>query len=92
MCPILGPLVPLCWVSGDISSGFESHSGFCFICLFCGGECNIHSLRSTSGATPADLLTTSIAASHFPTCINQQGPKIGHVSAKNINLKKLKSF
>ena len=23
---------------------------------FCGGECNVHSLRSTSGATHADLL------------------------------------
>ena len=30
-CPILGPLVPLFWISGDISSGFQSQSGFCLI-------------------------------------------------------------
>ena len=23
-CPILGPLVPLFWISGDVSSGFQS--------------------------------------------------------------------
>ena len=23
MCPILGPLVPLFWISSDISSGFQ---------------------------------------------------------------------
>ena len=30
-CSILGPLVPLFWISGDISSGFQSQSGFCLI-------------------------------------------------------------
>ena len=30
-CPILGPLVPLFWISGDISSGFQIQSGFCLI-------------------------------------------------------------
>ena len=30
-CPILGPLVPLFWISGDVSSGFRSQSGFCLI-------------------------------------------------------------
>ena len=59
------------WISGDISSGFQSQSGFCFICLFCRGECNVHSLRSTSSATCADLLTASIAASNFPRCISR---------------------
>ena len=54
-CPFLGPLVPLFWISGDISSGFQSQSGFCLIRYFCGGECNIHSPRFTSGATLADL-------------------------------------
>ena len=24
MCPILGPLVPLFWISGHVSSGFQS--------------------------------------------------------------------
>ena len=44
-----GPLVPLFWISGDVSSGFQSHSGFCLI-HFCRGECNVYSLRSTSSA------------------------------------------
>ena len=30
-CPILGPLVPLFWISGDVSFGFQSQSGFCLI-------------------------------------------------------------
>ena len=55
-CPFMGPLVPLFWISGDVSSGFQSQSGFCLICYFCGGECNVHSPRFTSGATLADLL------------------------------------
>ena len=29
-CPILGPLVPLFWISGDVSSGFQSHV-FCIV-------------------------------------------------------------
>ena len=41
--------------SGDVSSGFQSQSGFCLICI-CGGKFNGHSLRYTSGATPAELL------------------------------------
>ena len=52
----LGSLVPLFWISGDVSSGFQSQSGFCIIHFFCRGECNVHSLRSTSGATRANLL------------------------------------
>ena len=35
-----GPLVPLFWISGDVSSGFQSQSGFCLIRYFCGGKCN----------------------------------------------------
>ena len=30
-CPFLGPLVPLFWISGDVSSGVPSQSGFCLI-------------------------------------------------------------
>ena len=26
-CPILGPLIPLFWTSGDVSSGFQSQGG-----------------------------------------------------------------
>ena len=32
--PFGGPLVPLFWISGDISSGFQSQSGFCLIHFF----------------------------------------------------------
>ena len=35
------------WISGDMSSEFQSQSGFCLIRV----ECNVHSLRSTSGLT-----------------------------------------
>ena len=66
ICPILRLLVPLFWISGDVSSGFQSQSGFCLICMFYRGKCNVHSLASTSGTTPAGLWTTSITASHAP--------------------------
>ena len=31
LCPILGPLVPLFGISGDVSAGFQNQSGFCLI-------------------------------------------------------------
>ena len=58
MCPILGPLVPLVWISSNVSSGFQSQSGLPY--LYCRGERNVRSLRSTSGATLADLLAASL--------------------------------
>ena len=57
-CPILGPLVPLFWISSNVSSGFQSQSGLPY--SHCGGKCNVCSLRSTSGATHANLLATSL--------------------------------
>ena len=62
-----GPMVPLLWVSDDIS-GFQSQSRFYLIRFF--AEANVHYLRSTSGATCADLLVASSTTSHFPTCIS----------------------
>ena len=47
---ILGPLVSIFWISGGISSGFQSGSEFCLI-RYCRGECKVHSDRSTCGAT-----------------------------------------
>ena len=44
-----GALIPLFWISGDVSSGFQSQSGLPY--SHCGGERNVRSLRSTSGAT-----------------------------------------
>ena len=35
--------------------------------LFCGGECNVHSLRSTSGATYVNLLAACINTCPVPT-------------------------
>ena len=73
--PILGPLVPVFfWISGDVSSVFQSQSGFCLI-RFCKGECNVHSLSSASGAAPANLLTASGLVINFTyhtdyTCFN----------------------
>ena len=58
---------PCLWISGDVSSGFQRQSGVCLICMFSGCKCNLHSPRSTSGATPVNLLAASIAAGHFPT-------------------------
>ena len=69
----MGGIGTLFLISGDVSSGFQSQSGVCLIHLFYGGECNVHSLRSTSGAAPADFLTASIAAGHFLTCISRGG-------------------
>ena len=57
-----GALLPLFWISGDVSSGFQSIS-----------ECNVHSQRSTSGATCANLFVVSSTAGHFPTCISRSG-------------------
>ena len=59
-CPFLGAMVPLFWISGDVSSGFQSQSGFCLICYFCRGKCNVHSPRFTSGATLANLLAAGV--------------------------------
>ena len=71
MCPILGPLVLLFWISCDVFSGFQSQGGFCLIHLLCRGKCNVHYPRSTSGAMPANLLMAGITAGHFPTCFSR---------------------
>ena len=55
-CPFLGPLVPLFWISGDVSSGFQSQSGL----PYSHRRRKIHCPRSTSGATLADLLAASV--------------------------------
>ena len=69
-CFILGPLIPLFWISGDISSGFQTQNGFCLI-FFCGDKCNIHSLEIHLCATLANILTTSTAANCLPSCVFQ---------------------
>ena len=54
------------------SLGFKARVGSALF-TFCGGECTVHSPRSISGATPANLLAAGIVASHFPTCISSGG-------------------
>ena len=76
-CPFLGPLVPLFWISGDVSSGFQSQSGFCLIRYFCGGECNVHSPRFTSGATLADLLAAGAQPVTSPHAMCRGGTWLG---------------
>ena len=45
------PLVPLFWISGYFSSRFQNLEWVLSYSLFFGGNCNVHSPRSTSGAT-----------------------------------------
>ena len=78
-CPILGPLIPLLWITGDVSSGFKCQSEFLPYSIF--AETNVMS-RSTSGAIPVDLLMASITAGHFLTCINQVGVDSGSYAQK----------
>ena len=77
-----GPLVPLFWISDDVSSVFQSQSGLYLICFFCWEECNVHSLRSIFGATCANLLVATIAAGHFPTCISRGRTWLGSPGLK----------
>ena len=70
----------LFWISGDVSSGFQSQSGFCLIRYFCGGECNVHSPRFTSGATLANLL----AAGSQPVTSPHACAEVGLGSDSNV--------
>ena len=73
------------WISGDVSSGFQSQSGFCLIRYFCGGECNVHSPRFTSGATLANLL----AAGAQPVTSPHACAEVGLGSDSNVQSKVL---
>ena len=61
----LGTLIPLFQTSGDISSGFQSQSGFCLIQTLWSIH-DIYSLRFTSGVTPLPVYMASIVAGRFP--------------------------
>ena len=63
-------LRPLIWISADTSSGFKVQSGLPY--LHWRGKYDIRSMRSTSGATPADLLMVSWLPAQFPTYRCQQ--------------------
>ena len=70
-CPILGPLVPLFWIFGDVSSEFQSQSGFCLIRI---AEANVMYISWDPPLVLhiADLLTDSIAG-HRPGSYLTQG-------------------
>ena len=59
----LGPLIPLFWTSGDICPRFQNRGGFPHLYP----QLPTHNifLRFTSGATPAELLASSMAAEPF---------------------------
>ena len=61
----MGQLIPLFWTSGDISSEFQIQSGQPYLCLVEAHISVTHSLRFSSGATPAKLLATSMPAEPF---------------------------
>ena len=60
--------------------GFKARVGFCLIRYFCGGECNVHSPRFTSGATLADLL----AAGAQPVTSPHACAEVGLGSVSNV--------
>ena len=76
-CPFLGPLVPLFWISGDVSSGFQSQSGLPY--SHCGGKRNVRSPRSTSGATLADLLAAGAQPVLSPHTVVSRGEVAGNL-------------
>ena len=69
-CPFLGPLVPPFWISGDVSSGFQSQSGFCLIHVF--AEVNVMYIP-TSSATHADLLAAGVQPVTYPCACAEVG-------------------
>ena len=55
----MGPLTSLFWTFGNVCPGFQNKDGSLLLCAL-SPVCN-RFLRFTSNATPADLLTASIA-------------------------------
>ena len=66
--PILGPLVPLFWISDDVSSGFQSQSGFSLIRM---AEASIMYIPWDPPLMlhVANLLTVSIVGQQFKTVV-----------------------
>ena len=68
----MGPLISLFWISGDVSSGFQSQSRQPYS-YFGRGVPDICSLRFTSGATPLPGYIASIAVSRLPhMCVSTE--------------------
>ena len=70
MCLIWGHWYPCFGFLVTTPLGFKARVGSALFACFV--EANVMYIpRSTSGATPADLLTVNIAANHFLTCISR---------------------
>ena len=66
--------------------GFKARVGSALFTIFCGGECNVHSPRFTSGATLADLL----AAGAQPVTSPHACAEVGLGSVSNVRSHKQK--
>ena len=64
-CPCLGPLVPLFWISGDVSSGFQSQSGFCLIYIASSWQSVLWGVKQVH-IFPKDITGTSEAQTRNP--------------------------
>ena len=62
-----GALRPLLRISGNISSRVQNQGDLSY--SLCGGKCNEHSLRPTSGATPTDLIDGQMATNPVPSIL-----------------------
>ena len=80
-CPIVGPLVPLFWISGNVSSGFQSQSGFCFIHI---AEANVMYISWDPPLVKhiANLLMDSIAGQRLGSYLGQGYYCVAAVSLK----------
>ena len=65
-CPSVGPLISLLWTTGDISSWFQSQSGFFLIWTWQRHTWYICYLRFTCGVTPLPVYNASILACCLP--------------------------
>ena len=75
-----GPLVLLFWISGDISSVFQSLSGFCLICFLRRQiYCTFPGIHIWCYTCPP--LGDQRTAGHFPTCMYRGGTWLGFEQA-----------
>ena len=82
-CTNLRPQVPQVWISGNVSTEFQSRVGSALFACF--AEANvmyIHSPRSTSGATCADLL---VAMHHASIEVGHGSDSNGQSPARKTN-------
>ena len=68
-CSLKGSSVPLFCISCNVRSGFLSQNALPY--SHCRGKYNSYFVRSTSGATSANLLTASMAPVPCPLCFSR---------------------